>query len=190
MSFISDYIFNSGTRLGGDTCCTDQSTIQNVQACNYTLQNFRLADGNMTQARALAVGQPGLNFSGGFGLSADASNVDSSSEIFIGTTQTRPGTSSIDLLHRPFVTVPFLGRGTVDPVIESQIMQGEAITSRRTSVKLGEQSHTDHGIAPLVPEVARNTQNPHRMIESLAYDGWVRGGASTRAAPGDYSGKR
>jgi hypothetical protein len=186
MSF-SDYIFNSGARLGSDTCCTDQSTIQNLQACNYTLQNFRLADGNMTQARALAVGQPGLNYSGGYGLAADASNVDNSSEMYIGTTQTRPGTSSIDLLHRPFATVPFLGRGAVDPVVESQIMQGESITSRRTTTKLGEHMHADHGIAPLVPEMAPNTQNPHRMIESLAYAGWVRGGASTRATPGDCS---
>jgi hypothetical protein len=85
----------------------------------------------MSKARQLAVTQPCVNYSDTMGSDICGSNIDDSSRLLIGTIQTHPR-CRIDLFQRPFATVPFLGRGSVDPILESQIQQGEAIT--KTSV--------------------------------------------------------
>lgn len=179
MAYVSDFTFNNISRLGTDSCCIDQNTIQNSQSCSYLLQNFKNTDCNMSQARQLATAQPGINFSGGYGLATGGCNVDDSSNLLIGTIQTHPR-SKIDLFQRPFATVPFLGRGSVDPIMESQIQQGETVTSKRTVTHLMEKSHLKYHTTPLVPEVRRNIQNPSMMIESVASEGWIRGGLPSR----------
>ena len=178
MAFVSDYKFNQLSRLGSDHCYQDQTSIQNTEACNYILQNFAMPDCNMTKAKELATAQPGINYSGAFGVAMGGCNIDSSSDLLIGTIQTHPR-ARIDLFHRPFATVPYLGRGSVDPILEAQIQQGDAVTSRRSVTKLPERSHKYRTI-PLILEVKKHIQNPHMMIESVASEGWIRGGLPSR----------
>jgi hypothetical protein len=133
----------------------------------------------MSVAKKLATTQPGINYSGGFGLGAGGCNVDESSKLLIGSIQTNPK-ARIDLFGRPFATVPFLGRGSVDPILEAQIQQGESITNKRSVTKLTEKSYLKYHTTPLIPEVKQNIQNPSQMIEGLASEGWVRGGVPSR----------
>jgi hypothetical protein len=107
------------------------------------------------------------------------SNIDDSSKLLIGGIQTHPR-SRIDLFGRPFATVPYLGRGSVDPLLEAQIQQGETVTSKRSVTRLTEKSHLKYHTTPLIPEVKQNIQNPQLMIESMASDGWIRGGVPSR----------
>ena len=167
------------SRIGNDGCCIDQNSIQNVQSCNYTLQNFFAQDCSMKNAKALATTQPCINYSGGYGLGAGGCNVDDSSKLLIGGIQTHPK-SRIDLFGRPFATVPFLGRGSVDPILESQIQQGESITNKRSVTRLTEKSHLKYHTIPLIPEVKQTIQNPSLMIEGVASEGWIRGGLPSR----------
>jgi hypothetical protein len=179
MAYVSDFTFNNMSRMGNDNCCIDQNTIQNSSACSYLLQNYFANDCNMNNAKQLAVTQPCINYSGGFGLGAGGCNVDDSSKLLIGTVQTHPR-CRIDLFHRPFATVPYLGRGSVDPLLEAQIQQGEMITNKRTVTHLTEKSHLKYRTTPLIPEVKKNIQNPNLMIESVASNGWIRGGVPSR----------
>lgn len=179
MAYVSDFIFNGLSRIGNDGCCLDQNSIQNSSASSYILQNFFAQDCNMNTAKKLANSQPGINYSGGFGLGAGGCNVDESSRLLIGGIQTNPK-ARIDLFGRPFATVPFLGRGSVDPILESQIQQGEAITNKRSVTRLTEKSHLKYHTTPLIPEVKQNIQNPSQMIEGLASEGWIRGGVPSR----------
>jgi hypothetical protein len=107
------------------------------------------------------------------------SNIDDSSKLLIGGIQTHPR-SRIDLFGRPFATVPYLGRGSVDPLLEAQIQQGEAVTNKRSVTRLTEKSHLKYHTTPLIPEVKQNIQNPNQMIESVASEGWIRGGVPSR----------
>jgi hypothetical protein len=107
------------------------------------------------------------------------SNIDENSKLLIGGLNTHPRTK-IDLHSRPFVTVPYLGRGSVDPILEAQIQQGEAVTNKRSVTRLMEKSYLKYHTTPLIPEVKHNIQNPHLMIESVASDGWIRGGLPSR----------
>ena len=103
-----------------------------------------------------------------------------SSNLLIGTIQTHPK-SRIDLFHRPFATVPFLGRGSVDPLLESQIQQGDVrLTNKRTITQLTEKSHLKYNTTPLIPELQKTIQNPNNLVEGIAADGWVRGGLPSR----------
>lgn len=179
MAYVSDFTFNGMSRLGNDSCCIDQNTIQDAAACNYLLQNYFAQDCSMKNAKALATSQPCINYSGGFSLGAGGCNVDDSSKLLIGGIQTNPK-ARIDLFGRPFATVPFLGRGSVDPILESQILQGEAITNKRSVTRLTEKSHLKYHTTPLIPQVKQNIQNPSLMIEGMASEGWIRGGVPSR----------
>jgi hypothetical protein len=179
MAFVSDFTFNNLSRLGDDSCCIDQNSIQNVSSCNYLLQNFWAQDCSMNSAKKLATTQPCINYSGGYSLGAGGCNVDDSSKLLIGSVQTHPR-SRIDLFGRPFATVPYLGRGNVDPILEAQIQQGEAVTNKRSVTRVTEKSYLKYHTTPLIPEVKQNIQNPSLMIESVASDGWIRGGLPSR----------
>lgn len=179
MAHVSNYTFDNMSRIGNDGCCIDQNTIQNAQSANYLLQNYFAKDCSMKNVKALATSQPGINYSGGYGLGAGGCNVQESSRLLLGGIQTHPR-CHIDLFQRPFATVPFLGRGSVDPILESQIQQGECITNKRTVTKLMEQSHLKYRTVPLIPEVRQTIQNPANLVEGVAHEGWIRGGVPSR----------
>ena len=186
MAYVSNYTFDNMSRIGNDGCCIDQDTIQNSQACSYLLQNYFSADCSMKNAKALATTQPCINYSGGYGLAAGGCNVQESSRLLLGGVQTHPR-CRIDLYQRPFATVPFLGRGSVDPILESQIQQGENITNKRTVTKLTEQSYLKYHTTPLLPEVKENIQNPANLVEGVAAEGWIRGGVPSRELTKDMN---
>lgn len=179
MATYSGFTFDNMSRIGLDKCCVDQSTIQDIEACNYMTQNFFSADCSMKKPRELAVSQPGIMYNGGYGSGAGGCNINASSELLIGTIQTHPK-CHIDLFHRPFATVPFLGRGSVNPVIESQIQQGEQIVNKKSVNTLSEKSYIKYHQTPLLPVVQQRINNPANQIESVASDGWIRGGVPSR----------
>ena len=105
--------------------------------------------------------------------------VDQNSQLLIGSVQTHPK-CKIDLFQRPFATVPYLGRGSVDPILESQIQQGELLTNRRSVNKLAEKSYIKYQNTPLLPSVKDRVTNPAYSVEGVASEGWVRGGVPSR----------
>jgi len=179
MANVSSYTFDNMARIGNDACCIDQNTIQNVASCNYMTQNYFAADCSMKNAKALATTQPGIMYNGGYNSGAGGCNIDNSSELLIGTIQTHPR-CHIDLFQRPFATVPYLGRGAVNPVMESQIQQGEQIVNKRSVNNLSEKSYIKYHQTPLLPAVQERINNPANQIENVASDGWIRGGVPSR----------
>jgi hypothetical protein len=179
MAFVYNYTFDNLSRIGNDACTQDQNTIQNIQASNYLLQNYFINDCSMKQPIALATAQPGIMYNGGSGSGAGGCNIDSSSDLLIGSVQTHPK-SRISLFQRPFATVPFLGRGSVDPILEAQIMQGELLTNKRSVNKLSEKSDIKYQITPLISSVKDRVTNPAYSVEGVASEGWVRGGIPSR----------
>ena len=176
MATYSGYTFNNMSRIGLDSCCVDQDTIQDVAACNYMTQNYFANDCSMKNPISLATTQPGVMYNGGFNVGAGGCNIDTSSKLQIGTIQTHPK-CRIDLFHRPFATVPYLGRGSVNPIMEAQIQQGEQLTNKRSVNNLSEKSYIKYHQTPLLPAIKEKMSN---KIESDASEGWVRGGVPSR----------
>jgi hypothetical protein len=179
MANVSGYTFDNMSRIGLDQCNVSQTDIQNVASCNYSTQNYFSADCSMKNPIALATSQPGIMYNGGYNSGAGGCNIDNSSKLLIGSIQTHPR-CHIDLFQRPFATVPYLGRGSVNPVMESQIQQGEQIVNKRSVNNLSEKSYIKYHHTPLLPAVQEKINNPANQIESVASDGWVRGGVPSR----------
>ena len=179
MATYSGYTFSNMSRIGLDSCCVDQDTIQDVASCHYMTQNYFASDCSMKKPIDLATTQPGIMYNGGYQIGAGGCNINDSSKLQIGTIQTHPK-CRIDLFHRPFATVPYLGRGAVNPIMESQIQQGEQIVNKRSVTNLSEKSYIKYHQTPLLPAVQQKINNPAHQIESVASDGWVRGGVPSR----------
>jgi hypothetical protein len=142
-------------------------------------QNYFSSDCSMKNPIALATTQPGVMYNGGYNSGAGGCNIDDNSKLQIGTIQTHPR-SRIDLFHRPFATVPYLGRGSVNPIIEAQIQQGEQIVNKRSVNNLSEKSYIKYHQTPLLPAVQEKINNSTNKIESDASEGWIRGGVPSR----------
>jgi hypothetical protein len=179
MANVSSYTFDNISRIGNDNCCIDQETIQNVASCNYMTQNFFASDCSMKNPIALATSQPGIMYNGGYNSGAGGCNINDNSKLLIGSIQTHPR-CHIDLFQRPFATVPYLGRGSVNPVVESQIQQGEQLVNKRSVNNLSEQSYIKYHQTPLLPAIQEKMTDTSRQIESVASEGWVRGGVPSR----------
>jgi hypothetical protein len=179
MATYSGYTFNNLSRIGLDSCNLSQTDIQNISACNYSTQNYFASDCSMKNPISLATTQPGIMYNGGYNVGAGGCNINDSSKLQIGTIQTNPK-CRIDLFHRPFATVPYLGRGSVNPVMESQLQQGEQIVNKRSVTNLSEKSYIKYHQTPLLPAVQQRIKNPANQIESVASDNWVRGGIHSR----------
>jgi hypothetical protein len=179
MAHTYSYTFDTMSRIGNDQCCVDQNTLQDVAACNYMTQNFFASDCSMKNPIALATTQPGIMYNGGYNVGAGGCNINDNSKLTIGTIQTHPR-CRIDLFHRPFATVPFLGRGAVNPVMESQIQQGEQIVNKKSVNPLTEKSYIKYHHTPLLPAVKERISNSSNKIENDASEGWIRGGVPSR----------
>ena len=179
MAYVSNYVFDNISRIGNDNCCVDQKTIQNAGYANYTLQNYFISDCSMKKPIELATTQPGIFYNGGYNVGAGGCNIDDSSKLQIGTVQTHPR-CHIDLFQRPFATVPYLGRGSVNPVVESQIQQGELNINKRSVNNLSEKSYIKYSNTPLLSSVKNRLTNPAYSVEGVASSGWIRGGIPSR----------
>ena len=179
MATYSGYTFNNLSRIGLDDCNLSQTDIQNVASCNYSTQNYFASDCSMRKPIDLATQQPGIMYNGGFQTGAGGCNINESSNLQIGTIQTHPR-CRIDLFHRPFATVPYLGRGSVNPIMESQIQQGEQIVNKKSVNTLSETSYIKYHQTPLLPAIQQRIDNPSNQIENVASSGWIRGGVPSR----------
>ena len=106
-------------------------------------------------------------------------NIDTRSDLQIGTINTHPK-CRVTLLERPFKTVPFLGRGSSNPVLESHLQQGDLISNRKSLNAMSEQSYIPYKNYPLLPSIEQAMSDSTHFVESDAHEGWIRGGISSR----------
>jgi hypothetical protein len=179
MANVSGYTFDNMARIGLDQCNLSQTDLQNVGYGNYMLQNYFASDCSMKNPIELATTQPGIFYNGGYNVGAGGCNINESSDLQIGTIQTHPR-CRIDLFQRPFATVPYLGRGSVNPIMEAQIQQGESLVNKRSINNLSEKSYIKYHHTPLLPTIQERMTNPANKIEGVASEGWIRGGVPSR----------
>lgn len=177
MASVYDYTFNQLTRIGDDSCDKSQRNVQNANASTYMLNQFR-PDCPMSNAMDFALSQPNVNYTGSYQLGIGGCNVDESSELIMSTLS-RPR-CKLSLIQRPFLTVPFLGRGNSNPVLESQIQQGDLANNRKSLTNLTEVSHIKYSNVPMIPSLQASVTNPANLIEGVAAEGWIRGGLPSR----------
>ena len=177
MATVHDFTFNNLARIGEDECDISQRNIQNSKQATYMLDNFRPAC-PMKKAIEFATSQPNVNYNGSHQVGINGCNIDENSELSI-TKITKPK-CRISLFHRPFATVPFLGRGESNPVLESQIQQGDLANNRKSANPSSEVCYMGYQNTPMIPSLKATISNPSNLVEGVAASGWIRGGLPSR----------
>lgn len=180
--YTSDYTFHQSGRLGNDSLDTTQRTLQNTKYLDSILSNYS-ADNSSTAYVDFATQIPGMMVSGmngGSGLGGIA--VENESKLF-WKTQSERSLEKLQLYERPFLTIPYLGRGSVDTTLESQMMQGENVRGKKSVSTVMEQNFNPLDKYPMDAEKKARSGN---TIEELALDGWSRGGKSARDSQENY----
>jgi hypothetical protein len=180
MANIYNYTFDNLSRLGDDSCYVSERTKQNNAFGNYSIQNYFINDCGLRRPIDFATNQPNVFVNGGAGhIGAGGCNVNTDSELRIGSIQTHPK-CKISLYTRPFVTVPYLGKGPYAPVEEAMLQQGEYIQNIKSCNTTTEMTHMNHRHYPLIPSLQSTVTNPHNLVEGVAAKGWIRGGVPSR----------
>jgi hypothetical protein len=181
MASVYDYTFNQMTRISDDYTDVSERNIQNVNAANYLLDSFN-ASCPMSKTISFATSQQNVNYSGSYTAGC---HIDDSSEL-LNTAISRPKVK-LSLNQRPYLTVPYLGRGQSNVVLETQILQGGDLVNNKKSVN--PTSEVGYSFTPMLPSLKATINNPANLIENIAAEGWIRGGVPSRelARDKDYT---
>jgi hypothetical protein len=180
---MSDYSFFNMGRIGADAVDNTQRNIYNTRFSNYTLSNFfneSVSDSHVN----FATSQPNVMFSGVSGAGVNSGGVDVDSLMRLSKTKER-SLEKLQLNERPFLTVPYLGRGSCNPVLESQLLQGELCADKKSVSTIMSKSFMDYSLYPTDEKMEEQVKNPAHTIQEYAMDGWVRGGILTRELASD-----
>ena len=176
--YWSEYVFNNSGRLDSDETDQTQQSMQNSRLANYVLSNF--VQDNILSAAYIDFESKNLTLITGNptgpGIGPDV--IDADSELSMNFVIERPF-EKIDLFPRPFLTVPYLGRGSCDCDLESRMRTGESFLDKKSVATIMDKNFTEYAV---MPPVSDSDPNENR-IEEQALNGWTRGGARTR----DYS---
>ena len=172
------YIFNNLGRIDYDETDNTQRTLQNSRYSDYITSNYfssSLSDSHIKFATSNpSIMVTGIN--GGSGVGGDLIEMDST--LLYKTEQER-SLDKLILMQRPFLTVPYLGKGSCDPSIESQLQQGEFMGDKKSVTTIMEKSFMEYTVYP-TDQMKDRAANTQYTIEESALDGWIRGGQSTR----------
>jgi hypothetical protein len=177
MASVSGYFFNNMGRIGDDESDKTQKTLLNTRYSNYMLSNYS-SEVSSDSHVLFATQQPSVMFSGvarGVGLSGSV--IDDDSILLLKKKEDRP-LERLQLMQRPFATVPYMGRGYGNPNIESQLQQGEMVSDRKSVSTVVEKPFSEYSLFVSDADMANHVQNFN--VEETTMDGWVRGGVATR----------
>ena len=186
MASVYNYNFYQSSRLGNDRTDFSQQTLQNAEYANYMLDGFRPAC-PLSSAIDFATSQPNINFTGSYQTSVGGANISENSQLLINDLSRSK--CKISLTQRPYSTIPYLGRGKCDPLLEAQMQQGDFANNKKSINPSSEVSYLQYSQTPLQPTLKATISNPANLIESNAAEGWIRGGLPSRelARDKDYN---
>jgi hypothetical protein len=176
-------------RIGTDITDQTQQNLFNSRSTDYMLSNY-FSEIKSDNHVNFATSQPTMNFAGiarGNGLNGDI--IDYESYLTLKVSQDRHY-EKLQLIERPFLTIPYLGRGSRDPALESQLQQGEIVSDKKSVSTIMDKSFADYALYPTDNNMNERVQNPAFTVEEAALDGWIRGGKATREMSSDEDLKK
>ena len=177
MSTISNYTFNKFDRITNDTTDNTQRNLQNTKFANYSTSSF-FGESITTDNIKFATQQPNVMINGTtYGTGLNGHIVDFDSLLNIKKKQERP-LEKLCLNQRMFLTIPYLGRGSCDTDAESQLLQGENITDKKSISTVMDKSFLKYTMQPTDEKMVQSVND--FTVEESALDGWVRGGMTSR----------
>lgn len=171
-----DY-FNQPTRIGVDKCGLTQDMLQNAGSSDYMLKNYYAQDCTMRRPVEFATSQVSINYNaaGGSGKQCGLGGCNIAEANSLSHTPQVRTKCRISLYQRPFLTIPYLGRGPFNPDLETTLKKSEAFDNRKSANPSSEVSYAGLNQYPLISPIRDTISNPKYLVES-----WTRGGDSSR----------
>lgn len=168
-----------------DKCFIDVDTRQSIGPGNYGVTNYFDCECMMPQTVRNATDNVCVPFKNGYGTEQPCV-VDDGSKLRWGLTRKFPRCPQREgLLERPYLTVPYMGRGYLRPDEESELKFAE-------DTKIKRSCNTLSGISipqiwtPMIDHISANVQSPTHLIQEYNDPAWRRGGSDTRLVVRDY----
>jgi len=164
------------TRVHDDPC--DQM-VQNKEAAgpgSYQVTNLVPAAQSTYE---LAYQQVAMPAAPGYGWSAASINADSVLRNHAVQTNSPHCPVRGRVQARPFVSVPYMGRGKGEAFLESKLQQATFVRQGKDCGTISD-SFYENQFTPLIPYVSKNVQNPVHLIPEVASAGWIRAGVPSR----------
>jgi hypothetical protein len=175
-SYQYSYAFNNLTGIRSDTIDQTQTNVQNARFGQYVVTN-NYTENNSKGQVDFANQQPGFIMRN-YGPAPFV--IDDESAVLFANQEKERAVEKLQLFQRPFLTVPYLGRGAGDPTVESQLLQGEQMDQRKSVNTIMDKPFVDYSHYPLQDDIKSYINNPANQVEELAMNGWTRGGSSAR----------
>lgn len=174
MSAYTGSIFNNSARIGGDYIDQSQQNIQNERMNQAATANYFSNPSSIDRIDFMA--DSGMMSSGRvFGNGLGANEVEVETSLFWRTKMDRES-EDLMLKQRPFLTVPYMGKGSVDPDHETSLQRGEYLRDKKTGQPVGSMA------ALRMPEYYPISRPMAGIDEdNIGLQGWQRGGVSSRA---------
>lgn len=158
---MNNYTFDNMSRLGNDVVTLSETNTQNTLYGSYSVTNYfpnscdRPLDFSTSQPNVFMTG--GKNTVGNSGCVVNQNND-------LRSMHTNTG-GPIHLFTRPFVTIPYLGRGPYNIEQETALQQGDSISNRRSVNGLSEVSYIDNHHYPLIDSIRSKVTNPDNLVQ-------------------------
>jgi len=178
MSRDSNYTFYNIDRVEDDQTTRTQKELQNGRFSSYATTNYFSENSGETQIQ-FATEQPAIMPNSITGSGVGANNIDGESSLLHDKDNARH-LGRLNLMQRQFTTVPYLGRGSVDPSLELQMLEGEPMGDKKSTSTIMSQSFMGHTLYPTNQDMEERVADSRLNVEESAMKGWVRGGADTR----------
>jgi hypothetical protein len=176
MSNGLDYMFNNLSNIGNDSYSyTERNKINNKQS-DYKLNNLFNTNCGINNDLMKATSMPNVFFTGSTQIGPNGCNVDIYSELLKGKRKD----DATMLQQRTFLSVPYLGKGNCNVLMESRIQQGDTFKEKKSEMKLSENTEFLVENYPLDRKLKEKVNDSSHFIEDDAAKGWIRGGVSTR----------
>lgn len=166
------------TRLREDNCYLETRKKESNGPGIYVTRGHRDCTCEAKHTKDLSLQQPTTQYRDGYGwTSNDGCNVDKDSNLRNARNLTNP--RLIQQLHeRPYLTVPYMGRGEGDVCEESHLRHGEGTMHNRPCNNLAG-IYIDR-YTPQIPCIRESVQNPKHIVPEDTDVNWIRGGQPSR----------
>lgn len=172
-------LFYQRDRLGEDACLVSSDTRQSTQPGQYMLRNHYACDCGIERSQEIALSHPQMQFRDGYGaVGQRGCMVGSDTRLRNGIELTHDKAPQ-QLFERPYLSVPYMGRGVGDPCTENSLQEGEDTSQKRQCNTLAGVS-LPHVFSPLVPCLRDTIQDPVHLVEEANREDWIRGGYPSR----------
>jgi hypothetical protein len=168
--------FRDFTKNHDDTCYITEQTKQSLGPGKYQVSNHYQCECNIPDVVDKATSLPLTFFQNGYGVSSCI--IDESSNLRVGKMKNNPKCPT-QLFERPYLTVPYMGRGAGDQNLETQLLPGEPTKEKRQCSTLSGITIENY-FTPLVDHLRENVQDPIHIVPEYVQAGWIRGGSNTR----------